>query len=126
MDVLNQNQRKSALWRIVGIGVFILALMGTTVFAMNNHYENQLQTAIGSLTREIQGLKGTNQGLLTEKTDLTTQLAACQKDVNKNSSAADITRQLNECRSSLRSKIDQLEVKTSTIQNLEAQIRALQ
>ncbi len=53
MDVLNNNKRKLAIWRLSGLAVFILALMGTGMVAMHNSYEGQGQDEVTEINKTL-------------------------------------------------------------------------
>ena len=38
MEVLNRNQRRSAIWRLLALGFFILSLVAVVLFSMNKAY----------------------------------------------------------------------------------------
>lgn len=46
MEVLNKNQRRSAVWRLLSVIVLLLSLIGTGLYGMHNAYSGQGQDEV--------------------------------------------------------------------------------
>jgi len=57
MEILNKNHRKKALLRLSAMGIFVLALTLTAVFAFHQAYANQGQTEISKLEKELENAR---------------------------------------------------------------------
>jgi len=124
MEVLNRNQRRSAIWRITGMGVFALSLLVTSVFSMHQHYNRELNTVTVELKRQVQTLKGEKQGLVSKVAELETTMEAIKGSSTSNTAAQSLQQQLEECRSMLNIKQAEINSKEATIQSLEARMRS--
>ena len=100
MEVLNRNQRRSAIWRLLALGFFILSLVAVVLFSMNKAYG-----AIGSDDYDL---------LVKEYNNAQQDWEASENDM-KNEILL-LKKQLKECQEG---KADPNKV----VQNLEAEIR---
>lgn len=82
MEVLNQNQRASALWRIVALGILILALIGTILFSTHQAYATRGNVGYDDLKekydRESKIWKGTKKDLENKNNALRKELKDCK------------------------------------------------
>lgn len=57
MEIFNKNKRRLAIWRLTGLSVFILALLGTGMVAMHNSYENQGMDEVLEINNALKDLQ---------------------------------------------------------------------
>lgn len=57
MEILNKNHRKKALLRLGAMGILVLCLTLTAVFAFHQAYANQGQTEISKLEKELENTR---------------------------------------------------------------------
>lgn len=58
MEILNKNQRDSALWRLFGMGAVVLAIIAVMVSSMHREYAGQGSDELEKCRQERDGLKG--------------------------------------------------------------------
>lgn len=70
MEVLNQNQRRSAIWRLVSIGVLVAAILAVIVASLHKAYASQGTGEIALLKesheKDLHALKVANQELINQ------------------------------------------------------------
>ena len=120
MKELEQELRKSALWRVWGFWVFIIALCITYLLAMHNLYasagEDELVQTKQKIEEESKGWQEEKEKLQKQKTQLAKELEACKKDndpeeklaecedliLAEDDKIADLDRKLMHCKGDLR------------------------
>ena len=86
VEVLNRNQRRSALWRLFFLGFFIVAITGSAIGAIYQAYANGNRGALDDcesrLLEQEQIWKGKHQDLVNKNRQLEKQLRALQSKEN--------------------------------------------
>jgi Skp family chaperone for outer membrane proteins len=54
MEILNKNQRNSALWRLWGLGAIVLAIIAVMLFSMHQEYAGQGLAELEKIQRECE------------------------------------------------------------------------
>lgn len=107
MEVLNKNQRESALWRLFGLWVIILGCIGAFLYATHENYANQgvsdLEKRIRELEDKIYMLEGKNQGLKNDKSNLESKVFLLQGEIkDKDKIIGEKERDLRDCKDNLK------------------------
>lgn len=84
MEVLNKNQRQSAIWRLVGVGFLVLIVNAMILMAIQSAYANQGDGEADAVRREKEkfesSAKGTEQGLKNQIKALQAQMNALKAE----------------------------------------------
>lgn len=87
MDILNKNQRETAIWRLIGFGAIVLAVNALILFASYRAFDNKGSGDAADLARQLKECrmkaKGDQERLDNEVTKLKMELKK-QKDNMKN------------------------------------------
>lgn len=82
MEILNKNQRRSALWRLLALGVLVLGIVTAIVANTHRNYASQGQDELIKCQREkrdkVAELTGTNTGLRNQIRQLNEDLDKCR------------------------------------------------
>ncbi len=65
MEILNKNQRQSAIWRLLGLGLAVLAVNAAILFAVHEAYANVGSGPLDDLKRKLQACQTGNSGAST-------------------------------------------------------------
>ncbi len=79
MDVLNQNQRNSAIWRLIGLGVLVVGAVGVMLYSMHNTYASQ---GLGELEEVKKNCKDALEKCLGNNADLKVRINKISKELN--------------------------------------------
>jgi len=60
MEILNKNHRKKSLLRLSAMGILVLALTLTAIFAFHKAYSGQGQSEIEKLEKDLQEVRAKN------------------------------------------------------------------
>jgi len=84
MEVLNQNQRRSAIWRILALGILILAMLATVLYSWHNQYASQGSSELEALQekfdKQTKKWKGVKKDLENKNNALKKELKDCRGD----------------------------------------------
>jgi len=78
MEVLNRNQRRSAIWRLMGLGLLILMGVSTVLYSAHQKYAGQGQGDIEMLKKKH---KQETKSWIAKNTDLQNKNRALQKQI---------------------------------------------
>lgn len=121
MEVLNQNQRRSAFWRISAIALLILALFGTSLFSMHKQYaaqgKGEYETLKNKYTQEKLKWQGIENGLKNNLKRLKAELKKCQDNNNPEE-------RLEICKENLAFKEDQIRRLQNDLNLCESKLQA--
>ena len=82
MEELHKNKRKSAIWRLVAIGIFLLAILSTGMVSMHNKYadsgKSQLQQLQDQYKEELEQREKDRQNLQSSINKLNKDLKNCK------------------------------------------------
>ncbi len=79
MEVLNRNQRQSAIWRLIGLGFVVLGVNAIILLAVHNAYANQGGGEAEAVRKEKQKLENAVKG---SEQDYKNQIKNLQGQVN--------------------------------------------
>lgn len=89
MEILNRNQRRSAIWRVAALLGVILALLFTILTSMHLSYGNQgmgeTEAYSDSLTTQRTNFQGIVNGLVQDTVRLSQEIENLKKDTDKES-----------------------------------------
>lgn len=57
MEILNKNQRNRGIWRLVGLGVIVLMLLGAGAVQTHQQYQGQGRIPLEDCQEEVERLK---------------------------------------------------------------------
>jgi peptidoglycan hydrolase CwlO-like protein len=87
MEILNKNQRSSAIWRLVALGVVVVGAFVAISFAMHQEYAGQgiaeWQKLEEDYLSQIQILKGQRQDAVNKNLDLEEKIKALENKLAK-------------------------------------------
>ena len=123
MDVLNRNQRQSAIWRILGMAMTTLALIGVLLFTTYKAYASQgIAEAIrlqNEHEKKMRKWQGDKKQLENDIKDLKNKLDECLKN-NGGKELATCKEILEKKEDELEGLEDELEACTSDLKILNA------
>lgn len=97
MEILNKNQRRSAIWKLAILGAVILLLLLTTCVAMHQEYANQgveeWQQMKEECQQQIHTLKGERQHAMIENQKLNEEIQKLKDNMGKPSETMQILEQ---------------------------------
>lgn len=131
MEVLNKNQRESALLRLFGLGTVIIVVILVILFAMHKQYAGMGVAELDKLKKEyeaqIQLLIGQKQDEINKNKKLNSQIATLKADINQlkgPQAIRDAT--LENLRESIEDLNRQLESKDRELEHCRADLRYCQ
>ncbi len=110
MEVLNKNQRDSAVWRLFGLGVIVVAIILAILFAMHKQYSGQ---GLGELEKCIRERQDSINLLLGQK----------QEEVNKNNA---LNTKIKELEAKIKNPDEADKIRDATLENMEKRISFLE
>lgn len=110
MEVLNQNQRRSAIWRLLALGMVVLALLAVSVSSIHKAYANAGQGDLELLRKECQEEL---QRLRAQKQDLQ----------NKNKV---LNKEIEDLKEQMKNPDDQVQILQARLQQREDRIKDLE
>ena len=113
MEILNRNQRRSAMWRLLFLGLIIVGLTVAAIASMHKDYSGGGGDEIAKLKKELQEReqywKGVNQNSKNENKKLKKELEDLKSNKKKpNDEVADLKREMK--------------IQDRTIKSLEVQL----
>ena len=121
MEVLNQNQRKSAIWRIVALATLIIALLCTVVFSMHQAYaslgKDELEAQLEKAKRDRNVWDGNRQKLQNNIEKLKRELRECKDNLKKDD-------RLQLCEDRIKAKDDRIDELNDELTRCETKLQA--
>ena len=121
MEVLNQNQRRSAVWRMVLLCGFILAVLGLIMFSAYTNYAasgtSELLELDEKMKKERNLWEGESQQFKNTTNNLNKELKECKANATKPD------KKLEQCQQRLEGKDDRIEELTEELETCEAKLK---
>jgi len=122
MEVLNQNQRRSAMLRILALGGFILAVLGTVLVSMHNAYASngvgELETLQNKFKKERNIWEGKKNDFQLKINKLKKELNECKANSNKPDQRLEI------CEERIKGKDDRIDELEQGLTRCESRLQA--
>ncbi len=100
MEVLNKNQRQTAIWRMVGLGMVILAINAAILFAIHRAYSNVGNGPMDELKRQLQACQtkatGAGAGQASKMKELETKVKNLETEKAAAATKFDLLKMRNE------------------------------